>query len=73
MRAAEAQVYLTPDTQPSVCNPWLGKTVFIVINFIIYLTEFIIWLTETQRVDEGPSGSVNLILGAISICSVGPH
>jgi hypothetical protein len=44
MRAAEAQVYLTPDTQPSVCNPWLGKPVFIVINFIIYL--FIIYLTE---------------------------
>jgi len=55
---------------------WLGKTVRIISIIylsIIYLSEFIIWLTETQRVDEGPSGSVNLILGAISICSVGPH
>jgi hypothetical protein len=74
MRAAEAKGYLTPRRAAIRSQPlagWLGKTVGIIS--IIYLTEFIIWLTETQRVDEGPSGSVTLILGAISICSVGPH
>jgi hypothetical protein len=74
MRAAEAKVYLTPRRPAIRLQPlagWLGKTVGIIS--IIYLTEFIIWLTETQRVDEGPSGNVNLILSAISICSVDRH
>ena len=64
MRAAEAKGYLTPRRAAIRSQPlagWLGKTVGIIS--IIYLTEFIIWLTETQRVDEGPSGSVNLISG----------